>query len=783
MNIGNIFNVYIRDMKQLFSDDQGKCFFIPAYQRPYTWGIGDVERTWQDIVYGLEQLDGDSDDYITFLGSIITMHDANKANIPAELRRMAPASVMLIVDGQQRLATMLLLIISLNNEINLRLTRDTRARLENFLDILRISDGMYKSQKGYGNRSTDIKNYPKIIRAYADQWSTDNRAQYASPIASFLNQYIQFVDRANENNELAERFEFDENEPAPYDGIASNEIIKANANAFVKLINEFLEEKKVESFKEITNISVSLGIEKELNKEVKALFEEDSIGDNNRDVYILLLVLSFVVSRVYVAEIIPTTEDYAFELFDSLNTTGDPLTAFETFKPKVIQFIGLAEYVDSEAKKNIDKIEEYLNFEPKNREKITSTLITAFALSETGFTLPKKLRDQRIYLRDRYKDNTDKEGFVKNIYNVSSLYHIWNQSNGENLGTTWKKTSDEELVDIILNDDVAVNCLGFLSKVGHVVSLPILTRFSDKNPAEFVGAIKAITAFFVLWRSARPSTAGIDNLYRKLMSQGVDLPTLEGDTVTVGAGNIKAGDKLNAEIMESLGNARVPAFNRVDNHDISLEELQIAFRFYLYKGATDNIEIFSKKTWCERLKTIEIYNVNRKVCKFLLITAFDNVVSIPESKGLVQPAREGAFASTLNRRFNFPLFETVEHISPDTNGWPGVSGERKHTLGNLTLLPQINNSSISDRPLNEKELIFRALCAETQHEQDEILEHSEISFHENTKQILVDSQHFPYLKSLSSLEGWNDQIIESRTENLGGIIWDKLAVDWLRFKK
>jgi hypothetical protein len=40
-------------------------------------------------------------------------------------------------------------------------------------------------------------------------------------------------------------------------------------------------------------------------------------------------------------DIVAKKEEYAFEMFDSLNTTGDPLTAFETFKPKVVEHIGL----------------------------------------------------------------------------------------------------------------------------------------------------------------------------------------------------------------------------------------------------------------------------------------------------------------------------------------------------------------------------------------------------------------------------------------------------------
>jgi len=37
--------------------------------------------------------------------------------------------------------------------------------------------------------------------------------------------------------------------------------------------------------------------------------------------------------------------------------------------------------------------------------------------------------------------------------------------------------------------------------------------------------------------------------------------------------------------------------------------------------------------------------------------------------------------------------------------------------------------------------------------------------------------------SRSSLDGWNDSAIVDRTRNLGGIIWGKLAIEWLGFEK
>ncbi|WP_201339376.1 hypothetical protein [Isorropodon fossajaponicum symbiont] len=79
--------------------------------------------------------------------------------------------------------------------------------------------------------------------------------------------------------------------------------------------------------------------------------------------------------------------------------------------------------------------------------------------------------------------------------------------------------------------------------------------------------------------------------------------------------------------------------------------------------------------------------------------------------------------------------------------------------------------------------MFKALSTETLKEQKEYLRDSKVKFGENTESILAQSQHFPYLKSLTNLEDWDNEAIEIGTKNLGSVIWDKLAVEWLGFEK
>ncbi|WP_201339377.1 GmrSD restriction endonuclease domain-containing protein [Isorropodon fossajaponicum symbiont] len=343
---------------------------------------------------------------------------------------------------------------------------------------------------------------------------------------------------------------------------------------------------------------------------------------------------------------------------------------------KVVEHIGLEGYFDSQSKKYMEQIEDYLKLDPKRRDTSTSQLITTFSLSENGRTLSKRLRVQRIYLRDEYKKTNTKEDLVKNLAIASKFYNIWNLSN---------KNPDEIIINELKNDKVALTCLQVLAKK-HIISIALLSRFysksllEDSDAIDFRDVIKAVTAFFVLWGSARTGTAGIDNCYRELMSKGIKNP------------------RINVEQEQN----KIPPFCRQKNvDDINLEVLKKAFRYFLFEGATDKAKIYSKETWLSKIKNINIYTESKEVCKLMPISAFDGVVPSGQGIGLVEEARSGV-SETLNKGFDYSFFQSIEHISPQRNNWSGVTDERKHALGNLTLLPISTNSSVGNQELKEK---------------------------------------------------------------------------------
>ena len=80
-----------------------KQFMVPHYQRPYSW----VEKQWEVLWKDLLELLQDQDPKPHFLGSIVT---APARSIPEGVEKR------LLIDGQQRLTTLLILLILIRDQ-------------------------------------------------------------------------------------------------------------------------------------------------------------------------------------------------------------------------------------------------------------------------------------------------------------------------------------------------------------------------------------------------------------------------------------------------------------------------------------------------------------------------------------------------------------------------------------------------------------------------------------------------------------------------------------------
>lgn len=77
-------------------------FQIPDYQRPYSWVDEHVDQLWDDILEAYENnKEGDSIDSNYFLGSLIVVQNGKIEDV---------------VDGQQRLTTLMILLCTIRQE-------------------------------------------------------------------------------------------------------------------------------------------------------------------------------------------------------------------------------------------------------------------------------------------------------------------------------------------------------------------------------------------------------------------------------------------------------------------------------------------------------------------------------------------------------------------------------------------------------------------------------------------------------------------------------------------
>ena len=386
-----------------FMIENGQGCYIPPYQRPYSWDKEDILRLFEDVLRGIRQITI-RPDTISFIGTIIAFHDTRYQTVnPIYHSEVAPR-VMTIIDGQQRLCTILMSNIMLHDYIRRTAQRfaDTTEKhlawiYSECLQLLDALKDTYMIDQSYGEGSH--RYYPRVIRAYSDAWSRKStQAKYESPVAKLTWEYIKF-----NNAQPMSQFEFD------FDDSDASKTVDNAFRAIKKEVERICEsdysEYAIPNLTDLTQIPASVkGIWNCAPPVEVKLYIENEVNDqhytNFRQLLSCLVLTRYLNHRVATTVVTTKNEDDAFDMFEALNTTGQPLTAFETFKPKVIEREQLQEYEESESHRWVTEIEEYLNRYRKadDRQRFTAEMLVHFALYETGLELHTTLNHQRRVL-------------------------------------------------------------------------------------------------------------------------------------------------------------------------------------------------------------------------------------------------------------------------------------------------------------------------------------------------------------------------------------------------
>ena len=759
-----------------FLIEPGQGCYIPAYQRPYAWDRENISRLLEDVLHGIRQLTK-RPDTISFLGTIIAIHDTNYQTVnPIYHTEVAPR-VMTIIDGQQRICTAVMTNIAIHDNIRravYKLKTNTEPHhfwiTEECTQLLADLRNTYLIDRASGDDY--YRYYPRVIRAYSDAWSRrKGQAEYESSAAKLIWEYIEFTESGNTT-----QFRFN---PTDTEGnLINRHKMVFDAFRFIQLEMQRICRSNPNryGFPDLVTATQEPDLSKgiwgfPLDEKVKKYVAKES-GDTHYklfcDLLRLIIFARYLNHRVAITVVTAGNEDDAFDMFEALNTTGAPLTAFETFKPKVIDSETLTKYENSSSHLSITEIERHLDRYRKAdaKQRATSEMLVPFALAETGRKLQKKLNDQRRYLRDEFdklsnlNDIEKNRAFVRSVAGVASFMRFgWDVEGGTN----------PSFKPLIIDDEEARVGFEALRGLKHSITIAPLSRFYQhaldakqdadrkQRTEEFVAAIKATVAFSILWRGAKGGTENIDSYYREIM---------------------RAGININGETIPPL--ARRP---NGKSGALSLANYKKALSFVLGR----NGKIWTKDQWINQVSQIDVYRRSRVLARFLLFCASDDAIVSETELGLIERGRPGRNSMLKLEQWNNDSYLTVEHIAPQSQseGWESDIFEENrtvHTLGNLILLPKEENNIVGNKSWKHKRLMYSLLASDTTEEFNGIkkkLGSAGLTLSKAADDVLANAKYLGICKSVALFdETWCIEIIQKRTQRFAELAWDRL-IPWL----
>lgn len=766
--IEGVFSAKASSVHDTFLCHNGVASFrIPIYQRRYDWPKENIHRLFEDILNGLISLK-DDEEVLTFIGTIIVVNEETTQENSFNGKSLA------VVDGQQRLTTLSLIGCSLQQALfslkescsTLSISQTSKdwllEEIEFSINLLfECVVGRPSSRRISGRYAL----FPRIVRQnYDDRGQTASEATYSSLIAKYLHDF------GNEAEGDAYNGQFKFSVPAN-----NNDADSFQEN--VNIINGVVEQiSSGEAFDQpifsIDDISRK-GYRDLLNKWGDNVDHFNNISGELRRCRLdvverivrLILFSNYLLDRVALTRVEASEERYAFDIFEALNTTGEPLTAIETFKPRVIEYEqrGQSKYAGSPSEDYFRGIDQYLNSFRRTEDKQSSSrdVVVSFGLYKTGKKLPKHLAQQRHYLRSNYDKIKDEEVEGKREY-VKSLLDVVRFRKD-----FWGKSLEAaDLISLPVEErELAIFCLAFIKDMKTTLAIPLLTRYRRAaeeigDPYLFFRAIKSVTAFLALRRAATNGTAGIDTDFRYVMSKG-------------------NRTKLDIEKKLAVGLGKWAA-------PVSIAELNNYLKSYL---SASKLGIYDKEKWVERVIQQPMYSSSTTLCRFMLLTASTHAIS-SSKPGHLEIGRGGHNDNYMTlRAWQSDDFGTVEHVAPDSKSteWSAEiysDAYTRHSIGNLTLLPSIENMRAGNKPWQEKRRLYAAFAARDEKDLEAALKVISKSGKDvgpkAIKYLKDEASALPFVESLSHVEKWDKDFIFSRSENIANLVWKQIA-EWLDF--
>lgn len=745
-----------------FFQQPGVAYYIPLYQREYSWEAENVEQLMEDIFNGVKSLVQDPeatrDRAIHFMGTVILFQESSpKLNIQPRDDRALPTRIDNVIDGQQRISTIALLAcVLLRSLLNLRAGVSDDAKFDSLRTEIDSKRDLLLELFSVDIKRGNPSRKPIIVRGSVDGWTFDGADEdnYKSGVSSFIAATI----RAYSNGSLSKLAK-------PTDKRVARNVkeiekwLKKAEETGPNDSNDYPRAKQI--IGAIPEESLWTYPRPELHVHVPdptATFDKEAAVVSSL-VQIFALIHYFT-ERCCFTVIKPVSEEWAFDMFQSLNASGTPLTAIETFKPLVVNYLAQEGklFKDTDSNKYFSKVDKLVGETGPSakKNKLTDEFLTIFALSHNGHTLSSQFSLQRRYLNDRLRaadGAPEREEFIRQM---GELATYWDSVIGFEPNNNLAIAGLENVAQA--DKSVSGFCVLFLRDSGHKMANSVLSRFYGQMlrqntvaaAQEFVQACKAVTAFYFIWRSAK-SNSGLDDVYRRLL---------------------RVGDPDHQIFPMSATNGQAV-----------LNIVQL--RQYLSR-ALDDLSVPAQ--WLARATQNLRYDYAKPMCKFALFMSADDTIPDPLNQGLMKPGTPGTRPMIDARIWSSPDFKTIEHVAPakgqDTWGEELYENDRYQMIGNLTLLPGDVNSSVGKSSWKVKSVYYRHLAEKDPQKIESLAAEAAalgVVLQPHTLDLLENSSYSHHMESIVSVPTnglWDRQLVEGRTKRVCELSWNRVA-PWL----